>query len=100
MAGSVNSTANGSTPGGSGGVMWRAVRGFIIGSSLPATIWPLAGLGFASRDLPVGTLDWFFIGFFFPVLFGVTNAVTAILPGRMGLAKMLGSAVQIRPCRP
>ena len=71
-------------------MMWRAVHGFIIGSSLPATIWPLAGLGFASRDLPVETLDWFFIGFFFPVLFGVTNAVTAILPGRMGWAQMLG----------
>ncbi len=77
-------------PGGSGGVMWRAARGFIIGSSLPATIWPLAGLGFASRDLPVGTLDWLFFGLFFPVLFGVTNAVTAILPGRMGWAQMLG----------
>lgn len=71
-------------------MMWRAMRGFIIGSSLPATIWPLAGLGFASRDLPVGTLDWLFLGLFFPVLFGVTNAVTAMLPGRMGWAQMLG----------
>lgn len=71
-------------------MMRRALCGFIIGSSLPATIWPLAGLGFESRDLPVGTLDWLFIGLFFPVLFGITNAVTAILPGRKGWAKMLG----------
>ncbi len=70
--------------------MRRAVRGFIIGSSLPATVWPIAGLGFASRDLPVGTVDWLFIGLFFPVLFGLTNAVTMILPGRKGWAQMLG----------
>ena len=71
-------------------MMRRALRGFIIGSSLPATIWPLAGLGFESRDLPAGTLDWLFIGLFFQVLFGLTNAVTAILPGRKGWAGMLG----------
>ena len=70
--------------------MQRALRGFIIGSSLPATVWPIAGLGFASRDLPGGTLDWLFLGLFFPVLFGVTNAVTAILPGRKGWVQMLG----------
>ncbi len=67
-----------------------ALRGFIIGSSLPATIWPLAGLGYKSRDLPAGTLDWFLIGLFFPVLFGLTNALTVILPGRKGWAQMLG----------
>ena len=44
-------------PGGAVGVMRRAGRGFIIGSSPPATIWPLAGLGFASRDLPVGAVE-------------------------------------------
>jgi len=71
-------------------MMRRALCGFIVGSSLPATIWPLAGLGYESRDLPVGTLDWLFIGIFFPVLFGITNAVTAILPGRKGWAQMLG----------
>jgi hypothetical protein len=61
-----------------------------IGSSLPATVWPLAGLGIASRDLPAGTLDWLFIGIFFPMLFGLTNAITAILPVRKGRAQMLG----------
>lgn len=71
-------------------IIRRALCGFIIGSSLPATIWPLAGLGFSSRELPVGTLDWLLIGLFFPVLFGLTNALTAILPGRQGWARMLG----------
>ncbi len=61
-----------------------AFRGFIIGSSLPATFWPLAGLGYKGRDLLAGTLDWFLIGLFFPVLFGLTNALTVILPGRKG----------------
>ncbi len=70
--------------------MRRALRGFIIGSSLPATLWPLAGLGVASRDLPAATLDWLFIGLFFPVLFGLTNAVTALLPGHKGWVQMLG----------
>ncbi len=68
----------------------RALCGFIIGSSLPATIWPLVGLGFASKDLPVGTLNWLLIGLFFPVLFGLTNALTAVLAGRQGWVKMLG----------
>ena len=65
----------------------RAMRGFIIGSSLPATIWPLAGLGFESRHLQVGTLNWLLIGLFFPLLFGLTNALTVSLPGRKGLAQ-------------
>lgn len=69
--------------------MRRALRGFIIGSSLPATIWPLAGLGFESRHLPAGTLDWLLIGLFFPVLFGLTNALTVSLPGRKGWGQML-----------
>jgi len=68
----------------------RAMRGFIIGSSLPATIWPLVGLGFESRHLTVGTLNWLLIGLFFPALFGLTNALTVSLPGRKGLAQMLG----------
>ncbi len=68
----------------------RVLCGFIIGSSLPATIWPLVGLGFASRNLPVGTLNWLLIGLFFPVLFGLTNSLTVILPGRQGWLKMLG----------
>jgi len=70
--------------------MRRALRGFIIGSSLPATIWPLAGLGFESRHLSAGTLNWLLIGLFFPALFGLTNAITVILPGRKGWAEMLG----------
>lgn len=68
----------------------RAMLGFIIGSSLPATIWPLVGLGIASRDLPVGTLDWFIVGMFFPVLFGLTNALSMTLPWRQNWAQMLG----------
>ena len=71
-------------------MMRRAFCGFVIGSSLPATIWPIAGLGIASRELPAGTLDWFVIGLFFPVLFGLTNAVTVVLAGRKGWAAMLG----------
>jgi hypothetical protein len=71
----------------------RAMRGFIIGSSLPATIWPLAGLGFESRHLPVGTLNWLLIGLFFPALFGLTNVLTVTLPGRKGFAQMLGIGV-------
>ncbi len=70
--------------------MRRPLQGFIIGSSLPATIWPLAGLGFESRHLPVGTLNWLLIGLFFPALFGLTNAITVILPGRKGWGEMLG----------
>ena len=70
--------------------MRHALRGFIIGSSLPATIWPLAGLGFASRHLPVGTLNWLLIGIFFPVLFGLTNVLTATHPACKGWARMLG----------
>ena len=70
--------------------MRRALRGFIIGSSLPATIWPLAGLGFESRHLPVGTLNWLLIGLLCHALFGLTNAITVILPGRKGWAEMLG----------
>ena len=69
--------------------MRLALRGFIIGSSLPATIWPLAGLGFESRHLPAGTLNWLLIGLFFPVLFGLTNALTVSLPGRKGWGQML-----------
>lgn len=68
----------------------HAMRGFIIGSSLPATVWPLVGLGFESRQLPVGTLNWLLIGLFFPALFGLTNALTVILPGHKGLPQMLG----------
>ena len=68
----------------------HAMRGFIIGSSLPATVWPLVGLGFESRHLPVGTLNWLLIGLFFPALFGLTNALTVILSGHKGLAQMLG----------
>ena len=70
--------------------MRHALRGFIIGTSLPATIWPLAGLGFASRHLPVGTLNWLLIGIFFPVLFGLTNVLTATHPACKGWARMLG----------
>ena len=68
----------------------HAMRGFIIGSSLPVTVWPLVGLGFESRHLPVGTLNWLLIGLFFPALFGLTNALTVILSGHKGLAQMLG----------
>jgi hypothetical protein len=68
----------------------RALRGFIIGSSLPATIWPLLGLGFESRHLAGGTLNWLLIGLFFPILFGLTNALTVTLPGRKTLLQMLG----------
>ena len=71
-------------------IIRHALRGFIIGSSLPATIWPLAGLGFASRHLPAGTLNWLLIGLFFPVLFGVTNALTATHPACKGWIRMLG----------
>ena len=60
----------------------HALRGFIIGSSLPATIWPLVGLGFESRHLAGGTLNWLLIGLFFPALFGLTNALTVTLPGQ------------------
>jgi len=70
--------------------MRRALRGFIIGSSLPATIWPLAGLGFESRHLEAGVLNWLMIGLFFPVLFGLTNALTVPLPGRKAWGQMLG----------
>jgi hypothetical protein len=70
--------------------MRQALRGLIIGSSLPATIWPLAGLGFASRHLSAGTLNWLLIGLFFPVLFGLTNALTASHPACRGWARMLG----------
>jgi hypothetical protein len=69
--------------------MRDALRGFVIGSSLPATIWPLAGLGFESRHLQAGVLDWLMIGLFFPALFGLTNALTVSLPGRKGWAQML-----------
>ena len=68
----------------------RALCGFIIGSSLLATIFPIAGLGIASRDLPIGTVNWLLIGLFFPVLFGLTNALTVILPGHQSWARMLG----------
>ena len=68
----------------------HALRGFIIGSSLPATIWPLVGLGFESRHLAGGTLNWLLIGLFFPALFGLTNALTVTLPGRKTLVQMLG----------
>lgn len=70
--------------------MRRALRGFIIGSSLPATIWPLAGLGYESSHLEAGVLNWLMIGLFFPVLFGLTNAVTVFLPGHKKLTQMLG----------
>lgn len=69
--------------------MRRALRGFIIGSSLPATIWPLAGLGIESRHLLAGTLNWLLIGLFFPALFGLTNALTVSLPGRKDWSRML-----------
>ena len=71
-------------------IMRQIFRGFILGSSLPVTLWPLVGLGFKSRDLPAGTLDWFVIGLFFPVLFGVFNAITVALPYRLTWLKMLG----------
>jgi len=64
--------------------------GFIVGSSLLATIWPIAGLGFESRNLPVGTLNWLLICLFFPCLFGLTNALTVILPGHDRWPRMLG----------
>ena len=70
--------------------MRRIFRGFILGSSLPMTLWPLLGLGFKSRDLPAGTLDWLVIGLFFPALFGVFNAITVALPYKMNWLKMLG----------
>lgn len=68
----------------------RVLCGFIVGSSLLATIWPIAGLGFESRNLPVGTLNWLLICLFFPCLFGVTNALTVILPGHDRWPRMLG----------
>jgi hypothetical protein len=71
-------------------MMRRALCGFIIGSSVLATIWPLAGLGFESRLLPVGTLNWLLIGLFFPLLFGLTNALTVSLPGQQSWPRMLG----------
>ena len=71
-------------------MMRRALCGFIIGSSLVATIWPIAGLGFASRQLPAGTLNWLLIGLFFPFLFGLTNALTVTLPGYQSWPRMLG----------
>ncbi len=71
-------------------VMRRALCGFIVGSSLLATIWPIAGLGLESRNLPVGTLNWLLICLFFPCLFGVTNALTVILPGHDRWPRMLG----------
>ena len=64
------------------------LKALVIGSSLPATIWPLAGLGYKSRHLPEGTLDWLVIGLFFPILFGLTNIVTLMLPGRKGMPQM------------
>ncbi len=71
-------------------MMRRALCGFIIGSSLLATIWPLAGLGFESRHLPAGTLNWLLIGLFFPFLFGLTNALTVCFPGHQSWPRMLG----------
>jgi hypothetical protein len=71
-------------------MMQRALCGFIIGSSLLATIWPLAGLGFASGHLPAGTLNWLLIGLFFPFLFGLTNALTVCFPGHQNWPRMLG----------
>ena len=70
--------------------MRRALLGFVIGSSLPATIWPLAGLGIASQGLPHGTLDWLVIGLFCPGLFGLANAVTLLLPGCKTVLAMFG----------
>lgn len=67
-----------------------AIKGFILGSSLLATIWPLAGLGFKSKDLPTGTLNWLMIGLFFPILFGLVNAITVTLSGRKSWLIMLG----------
>lgn len=71
-------------------MMRKIFRGFIVGSSLPVTLWPLVGLGLKSRHLPQGTLDWLLIGLFFPVLFGVFNAITSMLPYPMTWLRMLG----------
>ncbi len=67
-----------------------SLRGFVIGSSLPATLWPLVGLGAKSAHLPPGALNWLVIGLFFPVLFGLTNAMTVSLKGSNGILKMFG----------
>jgi len=68
--------------------MRRALRGFVVGSSLPATVWPIAGLEYESWDLPLGAVDWRFVGFFFPILFGITNAITVSLPGYQSWQRM------------
>ncbi len=59
--------------------MRRTAKGFVIGSSLPATLWPLVGLGYEGRDLVAGAVDWYFVGLFFPILFGLTNALSVNL---------------------
>lgn len=70
--------------------MGKFFRGFILGSSLPVTLWPLVGLGVKSRHLAEGTLDWLVIGIFFPFLFGVFNAITVVLPCKLTWLRMLG----------
>ena len=72
--------------------MGRTLRAFCVGSSLPVTFWPLIGLAVAAHRNGAVQLDFSMVGIVFPLVFGLTNAVSVrILDQTVGRMFLVGA---------
>lgn len=55
------------------------LRAFVIGTSLPATIYTLGFVGLARRHRPVASFDYTTFAVAMPVLFGCANVLASVL---------------------
>lgn len=55
--------------------MDNLLRAFIIGSSLPATIYTLGYMGHAYNKNPIPQIDYAMFAIIMPLVFGISNAI-------------------------
>lgn len=60
--------------------MENSIKSFIVGSSLPATIWTFSYLGAAHIKNPTDALQTEIVPLVVPALFGIVNAGVNLLP--------------------
>lgn len=58
--------------------MKSGLKYFVIASSLPATIWPILGLAISNARRG-GDLDFLYVTFLVPFLFGFFNLITSFI---------------------
>ncbi len=73
--------------------MRKAILSFVVGSSLPVTLWPLLLLGLADARNQTAQLDFSTVGLFFPVALGLANVATTRFAKRSFSGMLFAGAI-------